>query len=1352
MLSPTVAPPPPPSSSKPRPRAQTLMSSVPPVDRSPTSNRSYFQPTGTGSQRRTNGQPGHLRSRSQGDAMASAAAAGVGKGKRRAVFCDVVVDELELGEDGECLYPSGPAAAFLDSLGTSISLPEAGPSSPPPVRPMTPGKTPRVDYDKVRQNLHELWVTEESYLRKMASLLRDYAIPLRSFSKKRETAIIPAFEATHLFVNIEQLVPVAEAFERDLRLLVDELQRTPSGVPSNFGAIILRHVERMTPYKKWLANVTGSEAIRQNLDKTNSSFREFVERTQVLSRESAQTTGGFKEFLAEPFQRISRYRLMLDPMAFYLPPDDPNVEPLQQAAAILTDICSMQVDDATKRAAIFWSLKETIDGFPDAMVGFDREFVGCIDADEIIEVADSRPTTLRCTLFLFNDTLLIAKRPSGEKPGKSYTGLDDLDRLLTLYQTSHLSSTQASLLGSPKKLQRRALGFRGIVNLSEVVAVDLGSSPSGSSSSSSSPDFGLMFDHPPMDQSERWCGRPARKFVVASTYAPDVRRPEKEAWLTRFAETVSQGKLRAGASKAVRGKRVWEESGAMDSTEVYWAVWKRRAWESLPGRERGKLALYLGDASAPPAWGTPREGRPVVSARATFLPDARCCFEVRSNGSSTSADTIGLDRITAAVAELGFSYGLFSFPHLRPLTLAERPSRPRSNLFTAALEVFSGGNGLKRQHSMTSKTSSIATTTVPTPNLSASLSPGLGSPFSSSRHGPTSPRQHQLSQSMRMSLSKKSEPNLHASVAQRQSGFSRVEEDAYGGMLTDGNESGGDLVGSMGAAPHRNRRAAGRRSLSLPPPPQARFGATPSPERADDDLSPSRSSIADDIEIAELEVLDPSPTMDAVDEPQWPLRQDSEAPNTSPMAYRPQVGSTRRRMIGPRNMREPSEGADSSVSVSSPAHLPFAREHSPTPLRLPHSSNGSTATYQSSPGYSDVALVDENGSQPGSSKRTRPPVEMSPRPTPAKKVASLAGAAPRQPSTLQQPPLFPAGRNASGASIGPGAEKRIPSSSSIGRIHIRSRRVTSGATIRGPPSPPKAAEQPDVFSSPAATPVKGERKPVPVQDAELEDDPMDTDDLPPIQRLKNHVDYLRLRLSREVANKENGRIGSPTALSRSPHTRNVFAKTLGDPSFSSPIKTFNEPSPFATFSEPRRPTEQNIDLAVLSRWTRKLNELIEACEEALNAKPPSPEPVADDGAALEVAMLEQERDLLAADLAAIKEEAGTLVEQEQELRTALETSQAENAKMRQAYLEICNEADVLLAEFNIALEGVTLAAQAEPTATHEYVELTAQLQAAVSGRFQAEQDLRKYRREVQEELEEKARWGELLRQHGLLPV
>lgn len=47
---------------------------------------------------------------------------------------------------------------------------------------------------------------------------------------------------------------------------------------------------------------------------------------------------------------------------------------------------------------------------------------------------------------------------------------------------------------------------------------------------------------------------------------------------------------------------------------------------------------------------------------------------------------------------------------------------------------------------------------------------------------------------------------------------------------------------------------------------------------------------------------------------------------------------------------------------------------------------------------------------------------------------------------------------------------------------------------------------------------------------------------PPFERLHRHIDDMRLKLARQLvsANKENDCIVSPTALTRSPQTRNVF--------------------------------------------------------------------------------------------------------------------------------------------------------------------------------------------------------------------
>lgn len=246
----------------------------------------------------------------------------------------------------------------------------------------------------------------------------------------------------------------------------------------------------------------------------------------------------------------------------------------------------MEVDGATQRAAMFWSLKETIDGFPDSLVDFERRLIGTIDADEVIEVTDSRPTSLRCTLFLFQDKLLIAKRPSGDKQGKVHAGVDDLDRTVALYQTSHLSPSQASILGSPKKLRKGVLGFRGIVDVAATAAIDLGER-------SSHHEFGLVFDHPPDNQSERWAGRPARRFVVAHTHAADTRSAEKQAWLGAFTEATLRLQLRAGALQARRGSITF--SGSLDAgrARINWSLWDRQQYEQTRPDHKVSMSEYL---------------------------------------------------------------------------------------------------------------------------------------------------------------------------------------------------------------------------------------------------------------------------------------------------------------------------------------------------------------------------------------------------------------------------------------------------------------------------------------------------------------------------------------------------------------------------------------------------------------------------------------------------------------------------------------------------------------------------------------------------------------------------------------
>lgn len=260
--------------------------------------------------------------------------------------------------------------------------------------------------------------------------------------------------------------------------------------------------------------------------------------------------------------------------------------------------------------------------------------------------------------------------------------------------------------------------------------------------------------------------------------------------------------------------------------------------------------------------------------------------------------------------------------------------------------------------------------------------------------------------------------------------------------------------------------------------------------------------------------------------------------HTSPIAYRHQSTSPRRRMMGPRDMRG-SESLDDS-----PGDSPSARNGSPSPVR-----RGPREECASG----DMCL-DEGGAPPRSissnalSKRARPEVEPSPRPSPAKKMASRLSTEASLSASMRA-----AGRDLFAA----------PSEAAENRP---SRRVVSSASVRAvrASSPPRHGEQPDVFSSPqVSAPVEPA---VPAVDATfLDDEPMvdvsscgfpgpqfvqqaldmrEATQAPvqPFDLLRKHVDDMRLKLSRELANanKENERIVSPTALTRSPQTRNVF--------------------------------------------------------------------------------------------------------------------------------------------------------------------------------------------------------------------
>lgn len=173
----------------------------------------------------------------------------------------------------------------------------------------------------------------------------------------------------------------------------------------------------------------------------------------------------------EPVQRIPRYTLLFRTMLKHMAPEDPQRAKIVEADEIASIIALAEADEQTKRAAVFYCLTATIDGFPPDLFSNSRKFIDCIDVEDIlseppissaVSASSSSGSSLHCTLFLFDDKLVIVKRPgNGEKGGKALTGLSELNKV-----------TKAG--GIPTGKKKSGMTCKGVVDVTDVVATDIG--------------------------------------------------------------------------------------------------------------------------------------------------------------------------------------------------------------------------------------------------------------------------------------------------------------------------------------------------------------------------------------------------------------------------------------------------------------------------------------------------------------------------------------------------------------------------------------------------------------------------------------------------------------------------------------------------------------------------------------------------------------------------------------------------------------------------------------------------------------------------------------------------------------
>ncbi|TYJ55176.1 hypothetical protein B9479_004110 [Cryptococcus floricola] len=626
---------------------------------------------------------------------------------RRAFLCDVVV-EKQGEETANLLAHLGEPLQPLSTLPAPDTSSKSSPTTPsrlsrPPdaddeeredaVPAWTAAK--RHEMEKRLENLiDELVRTEKSYYSRIHALKTAYADRLRLYSKDPNQALIPPYEAKAMFANIEAIVPACHSFYTDLCEML-----AAGRAEDTVGDVCLKHFKTLRtfdPYRTYLSKQDESQKLFQESLKKFSGFASFIESTKY------QTTGigniGLRELLMEPVQRIPRYTLLWQTMIKSMSPLSTQRAKLLEAIAIASRIARCEPDPQTVRATVMYNLERNIDDFPAKLFSNNRDYIDAIDVEDnpaeypTMQSPNGRPLStmsrgsmstastpsmpgfgslpnssqipqspqfsnsatppLHCTLFLFDDKLMIVKRQSSSISGRKVTGTDDVQRLV--------KSGGGIAVKEKNNGKRDKLSFKGEVDVLDVMASDVGNG-----------DFHLFFEHPPVDQSGRWSGRAFRSYsTVHPPYSvsldPIATKRDKMRFIHNLwaAQALARAKiLPSTENRAVPKVLQSEQEEAFEGAQLerarcFWDVWDRSTWG---GQRLAKVVVHVDeDGEAPELLLDPR--RQELSFYLQPMAGGLCRYAHSVPGEEEEERAvIEMSEVRAKIASTIHEHGIFKF-------------------------------------------------------------------------------------------------------------------------------------------------------------------------------------------------------------------------------------------------------------------------------------------------------------------------------------------------------------------------------------------------------------------------------------------------------------------------------------------------------------------------------------------------------------------------------------------------------------------------------------------------------------------------------------------------------------------
>ncbi|PRP84084.1 hypothetical protein PROFUN_04075 [Planoprotostelium fungivorum] len=281
------------------------------------------------------------------------------------------------------------------------------------------------------RTVEEISTTEKTFLGKMKLMNAMWIRPLKG------NGLLPLDDMHSIYDDLASLVPLHEKICKDLN---DRYSNWNS--QSTIGDVFLKYIPDMEVYRR-IIPCTGE--IQHQIDRQTTQSIAFADFSSTTSRASHEGVSGeaLSSLIIMPFQRITRYKMLLERVASNTTKGHPDEVDLKKCVKMLsdfiTDINRLQraADEvAAKKDAISQIIESDItNGLKE------KVFVHCGYITHINEQYLPRARYA----FLFEDIMILTKRLTNVGKRTISTFLESPNVFGTLKKLSHMANTMQEL-------------------------------------------------------------------------------------------------------------------------------------------------------------------------------------------------------------------------------------------------------------------------------------------------------------------------------------------------------------------------------------------------------------------------------------------------------------------------------------------------------------------------------------------------------------------------------------------------------------------------------------------------------------------------------------------------------------------------------------------------------------------------------------------------------------------------------------------------------------------------------------------------------------------------------------------